>query len=232
VKRYIPHILTGCLFLFIGCGVYLNIQKQRAMDRSKIPPKVELYRGFQRWITNLKNNDIDISADDFRLKEENEIYNTQWLAVYSIEDQVKKAEFDKLMLDLQNVKRVIFSPSQREFIDYRNEIRGTYQPNQIHFYGQKEDKIIDARILDCSVQANCYFDRAYFVDNDIFVISEISRNIDKNTDNNGEKTPVCDINASCTYTVKVHVIDLVRNSRLVYESKPFELVLSELIPQL
>lgn len=209
-------------------GVYSNIREQRAVDHSKIPQKVEQSRGFQRWITNLKNNDIEVNADDFRLQEENEIYNTMWLKVYSMDDSEKKAEYEKTLKDYENIKKIVYSPSGREVLDFRNEIRGDYKANEVHFYGQKEDKIIDARIVDCSVRANCYFDRAYFLDNDVFVISEFSRNIDKKD----MAAALCDVNTLCTYTIKLHVVDLIKNSRYVYESKPFDTILSELIPEL
>lgn len=216
------------VLLLTALGVYSNVMEQRAVDHSKIPQKVEQSRGFQRWITNLKNNDIDINADEFKLKEENEIYNTMWLKVYSIDDSAQKAIYEKTLADLKDVKKVIYSPSEREILDYRNEIRGDYKANEVHFYGQKEDKIIDARIVDCSVRANCYFDRAYFLDNDTFVISELSRNIDKKD----LTSPLCDINTLCTYTIKLHVVDLIKNSRYVYESKHFDIILSKLIPEL
>lgn len=223
-----PLILIGIVILLVVLGVYSNIKEQRAIDHSKIPQKVELSRGFQRWITNLKNKGLEVMADEFKLKEENEIYNTKWIKVYSIDDPVRKAEYDELLKSSVGVKKIVFSPSEREVVDYRNEIRADYKANEVRFYGQKEDKIIDSRIVDCSTRANCYFDRAYFLDNDVFVISEFSRNIRKGD----EQVPVCTVNDICTYTIKLHVVDLIKNSRYVYESEPFEAVLSELIPQL
>lgn len=221
-------ILSILIFIFVGAGVYLNILEQEKTDRSKLPQKVELSNGFQRWITNLKNKDINIEADEFKLVEKNEIYNTKWMTVYSLDDPQVKEQYDTTIQSMKGIKKVVFSPSKREFIDYRNEIRGDYQANQIHFYGQKEDKLIDARILDCSTRANCYFDRGYFLDNDVFVISEFSRNIDKKD----TTTPLCSPDTTCTYSIKIHVIDLVNNSRYVYESKPFDAILNKLIPEL
>lgn len=227
-KKPISIFLAIIIIFFIGLGVYSNVSEQRAIDRSKLPEKVELSRGFQRWITNLKNKGVELEADDFRLIEENEIYNTKWMKVYSIDEEGREEEYKQTLNDNKELDKVIFSPSEREFIDYRNEKRGDYKPNEVHFYGLKEDKIIDARILDCSIKANCYFDRAYFLDNDVFVISELSRNIDKRD----ETTPDCSKDLICTYTFKVHVIDLINNSRLVYESEPFEAVFDKLKPEL
>lgn len=224
----LKNFLTFVLFSLVATGVYANVQEQRAVDRSKIPQKVEESKGFQRWITNLKNKDINVAADEFRLLEENEIYNTKWMKVYSLDEAGKKEEYENYINSLKEVKKVVFAPSGRELIDYRNIERDGYKPNEVHFYGLKEDKIIDARILDCSVRANCYFDRAYFLDNDVFVISEFSRNIDKKD----ETAPLCEMAELCTYTVKVHVIDLIKNSRLIYESKPMDLVFSEVMPEL
>jgi hypothetical protein len=226
-SNYIYLLIIG-IFLFTGAGVYSNIREQKSIDRSKIPEKVEESNGFQRWITNLKNKEVDISADNFELLEENEIYNTKWMKVYSIDEKGKKEEYDNFIEEHKDTDKVIFSPSERILIDYRNEAREGYNSNEVHFYGLLDDKLIDARIVDCSIRANCYFDRAYFLENDIFIISEISRTIHKKD----EETPLCDASDLCEYSFKVHLIDLKNNSRLVYESESFEVVLSELIPEL
>ncbi len=228
-KIKLEHVLVAGIFLLIIFGVTINVHKQLSIDRSKIPQKVEENRGFQRWITNLKNKGLEqVNADEFRLIEENEIYNTRWMSVYSSDDEERLLEFEKAMENLQKTDMVIYSPSERLYIDYRNVLRGDYKANEVHFHGIRDDKIIDARILDCSKRANCYFDRAYFLSNDVFVISEFSRNIDKKD----QTTPLCPLEEECAYTIKIHVIDLINNSRLVYESKPFNIVLSELIPEL
>jgi len=236
-KKYIKldYIIISLIFILIGLGVYSNITEQAAVDNSKLPSKVEDDRNFQRWITNLKNKDLIIDADEFNLKEETEIYNTKWIKVASIEEEGKQEEFNQTIEKNKNIKQIVYSPSEREFLDYRHSIRDTispnsdfYQPNEVRFYGQKEDKIIEARILDCSLRANCYFDRAYFLSNDVFVITEFSRNIDKKD----TTTPECPINQTCTYTIKLHLIDLVNNSKYTYESKTLELNLEKMIPEL
>jgi len=226
--KIINYVAATAIFVAIATGVWLNVAEQKSVDHSKLPDKVEQSIGFQRWITNLKNKDMVIEADEFTLKEENEIYNTKWMKVYSIEEEGMREKYDGTIESLQNVKKVVFSPSERELIDYRPEYRDGYAPNEAHFYGLKEDKIIDARILDCSAHANCYFDRAYFLDNDVFVISEFSRTIDKKD----EVSATCSLQETCEYSVKVHVIDLINNKRLVYESKPFQAVMAELLPEL
>ncbi len=228
MNKNVNFLLAGIILAAVSVGVYSNIREQRNVDHSKIPEKVEMSKGFQRWVTNIKNKELPIDADQFRLREENEVYNSKWILVYSIEAPGMQEIFNKTLQAVQDTRGVVFSPSDREFIDYRNTVRGDYAPNEVHFYGLKEDKIIDARILNCSVYANCYFDRAYFLDNDVFVISEFSRNIDKKD----TTSPACPVDQSCTYTIKLHVIDLINNKRSVYESKPFDAILSTLIPHL
>ncbi len=227
-KKIATFILVPAIFLLVGSTVYLNLAEQRAVDRSKLPEKVEMSKGFQKWITNLKNEDFDIEADEFRLVEENEIYNTKWMKIYSMDEPGVPEELDRVLLSARNQEHVVYSPSDRHFVDYRPESRDGYLQNEVRFYGQKEDKVIDARILDCSIRANCYFDRAYFLDNDVFVISEISRNIDKKD----EISPPCDNTMDCEYTFKIHLIDLINNKRWVYESNPFMLILDEKIKEL
>ena len=225
MNRRINIILASTIFLSVISGVFLNIKQQMSIDRSKLPKKVEGDRLFQRWITNIKNNDFEIEADEFELKEEHEIYNTTWMNVYSIEEPEQKALYEKTITDSKNVEKIIFSPNQQVFVDYRRVPKGEAMENEVRLYGLKEDKIIDARVLDCSLKGNCYFDRAYFLDNDVFVISEFSRDINKKD----TSAPNCTINEACTYTIKIHIVDLVHNKRLVYVSKPFEIVLSDFI---
>lgn len=228
MKNAIAVLLATLIFGFVGLTVYINISKQLAVDRSKIPEKVELNKGFQKWITNLKNKGLDINADDFRLLEENEIYNTKWMTVHSLDEEGMQKTFDNEIKSHENIKKIVFSPSNRQFIDYRNENRDGYHPNEIHYYGLREDKVVDARILDCSARSNCYFDRAYFLDNDVFVVSELSRTINKKD----ATTPLCSVDEICNYSFKLHVIDLNRNSRLIYESKPFDTIMSKLLMEL
>lgn len=220
--------LTGILLITISLATFVNYKRYKDIDRSKIPQKVEESKSFQKWITNLKNKSLDVSADDFTLIEENEIYNTKWMTVYNIDDAGVFENFQEDINLHKDVKGVVFSPSERQYIDYRNIVKDGYLPTQIHYFGLRDDKLLDARLLDCSDALNCFFDRAYFLDNDVFVISEVSRNLDKKA----SFIPPCAIDAICTYTIKLHVVDLNKNSRLVYESKPFDSVLSLLIPEL
>ena len=225
IKKLISIILTILIFSLVGLTVFLNYRQQFSIDRSKLPAKVESSEGFQKWITNLRNKGIKIEADEFKLHEENEIYNTRWLKIYSIDAPGIKDTFEKTLKDQQGIKQTAFSPSEREFIDYRHEQRGDFLPNEIRYYGRIDDNVLDARLLNCDISANCYFDRAYFLSNELFIVSEFVLN------NSSDKEKiVCDITQNCVYVVKVHVVDLINNSRLVYIAKPFNLILSEAIP--
>lgn len=216
------------LTLTIAAATALNYKQDKDVDRTKIPPKLELAKPFQKWITNLRNKGLNAEADEFRLREENEIYNTKWMTIYNVDEAGVLDTFNAAILKYIKIKGVVYSPSERQLIDYRNEPRDGYGANQIHYYGLRDDKLLDARLLDCAIDLNCYFDRAYFLDNDVFVVSEISRNLNKRAENK----PVCLIDQMCTYTIKIHLVDLNKNSRLVYESKPFDTNLSLLIPRL
>lgn len=227
-KKAIFALSTLFLVTAIAGATYVNYKQAKDVDRTKIPPKLELAKPFQKWITNLKNKGLIIEADEFRLKEESEIYNSQWMTVYNIDDTGVMDQFNANISKYLKTKGVVYSPSNRQFIDYRNEPRDGYGANQIHYYGLRDDKLLDARLLDCATNLNCFFDRAYFLDNDVFVVSEISRNLDKRADN----IPPCSASEMCTYTVKIHLVDLNKNSRLVYESKPFDTNLALLISEL
>lgn len=221
-------LLIAVIFMLTSAVVWINLAKQRTIDRSKIPEKVETSKGFQRWITNLKNKDLLIEADEFKFIEDNEIYNTKWMIVKSLDEPGVQQEYDQNIKSHTGLKKVVFSPSNRAYLDYRDELRDGYKANEIHYYGLKEDKLIDARLVDCSTRANCYFDRAFFLDNDVFVVTELSRTIDKKD----QTTPVCNVQETCQYSFKIHVIDLINNIRVVYESKPFDVILEKFKPKL
>jgi len=213
-------ILSFLLILLISIGVYSNQLEKRSIDLSKLPKKVEESKGFQRWITNLKNKGLDISADEFLLLEENEIYNSKWMSVKSFDEKNNEEEYYKTMDGIVQSKKLVLSPSKRLFIDIRDEPRDSYTANQARFYGLLDDKIIDSRILECSHQANCYLDRAWFIENDVFIISEFSESYDDYKTNN---PPVCSISENCEYTVKIHLVDLKNNQRLTYKSITYSL---------
>lgn len=228
MKKFSIELLIGIFIVFfVSVGVYSNVKEQLAIDHSKLPEKVETNKSFQRWLTNLKNKNIPVSADDFSLLEENEIYNTKWMKVYSADDPEKMAEYQAKLTSHKNLPKVVFSPSENLYIDIRYEPRDGYNINEALFYGLLDGKIIDSRVVDCSIDALCYFDRAFFIENEIFVISEFSRNIDKKA-----VAPSCTKEEVCEYTFKIHLIDLKNNKRLVYKSLPFEAVWISTIPEL
>lgn len=215
--------MSAVVLLLVGVVVYSNVDEQKAIDRSTLPEKVENSKGFQKWITNAKNKGVNIEADEFVLFEENEVFNSTWVNIYSIDEPGRKGEYEKMLADVQDVDEVSFSPSKRLYVDYRFIDRNGYKAGEVHLYGLRDDKIIDARALECKNDANCFFDRAFFLDNDVFVVSEYSLAEDFDT---------CQLNEICTYTVKLHVTDLKNNQRLIYESKEKELNLEELMPEI
>lgn len=221
-------LVMAAVLGFIALGTYSNLHEQAEKDRSKLPPKVEDSRYFQRWITNLKNKDIPMEADDFKLIDEVEIYNTRWMKVTPYDDNASKEAFDQNIQAHKNIAKVVFSPSEREYLDYRPLERDGYKANEASFYGLKDTKVIDMRMAECSIRTNCYFDRGYFLSNDLLVLTEFSRNIPKND----TTAPPCGTNEKCTYSVKLHLIDMINNRRSIYESKSFEGVLDQMIPNL
>jgi hypothetical protein len=220
--------LITAIFLLVLSTTYINLSKKRAIDRTRIPAKVEESRGFQRWITNLKNKGFEISADEFKLSDSSEIFTSSRIRISSVEEPGKKEELDAILTESRDTEGIVFAPNERHFIDIRNVPRPGYAPSDVRFYGLKEDKIIDGRFIECSLRANCLYDRGYFLNNDVFVVTEISRNIDiKDRD-----SPICLPSEVCEYSFKVHVVDLNKNSRHTYVSKPFSGVLEEIIPEL
>lgn len=220
-------LLLSMVLLLISIFTINTIQK-KSVDLTKLPEKVEESNGFQRWITNLKNKDFDIEADEFRLVEENEIYNTKWIKIYDFESEEAKELYENVFNEVEDQDKIVYSPSERRFVDYRDIARRDYKPTEVYFFGAQDNKLLDARIVGCSNDANCYFDRAFFLENsnEVFVVTEISFAGEVNL-REGEQGQVCDITEICTYSFKIHVVDINKNSRAVYESEPFELNLSE-----
>ena len=172
---------------------------------------------------------MEIGADNFSLKDKNEVYTAVFLEVSRLETEEEIAAHLELVASYGELDDVAISPNERQFLDYRHERRDGYYPNEVHYYGLRDDKLIDTKILSCLDAANCYFDRAYFLDNHTFVLSEISRNDVTKTDLDAETFIECAIEEVCTYTFKLHFIDLINNARYVYESAPFDKVLADMV---
>lgn len=229
-NKQLSNILIFLIFFSIVCTFSLNYYEKKSVDRSKLPSKVEESTGFQRWLTNLKNKDFEIEADEFRLVEDNEIFNVSWTKVFSIEDETALNDFTTRFAETEDQKKVVYSPNDVQFVDYRILDRYGYKVNEVYLFGKRDSKIYDTKLVDCSINANCYFDRAFFLEdsNDTVVISEVSRTIDKKS----QDSPICTVDDLCEYSFKLHVVDLLRNKRYVYESKPFMGVMADFKPEL
>ncbi len=232
-KKSTQTLLAFLAILLLVTGtVASNYMEKAKIDDTRLPEKIENSEGFQRWIINLKKR-MEINADEFELKDKNQIFSGAYLTVTRLEDSEIEDHIEYLE-SFKNNPEFAFSPNSRQFIDYRHENRTSkngdfYEQNEAHYYGLNEDSLIDARALSCLRELNCYLDRAYFLDNHTFVISEISRNgITKAQAEDGEYER-CEKDELCTYTFKLHFFDLINNSRTVYESAPLELVLNDTI---
>ena len=222
-------LLSVLIIILIVLGVSSNLYEQRSLDQSKIPEFIESNNDFQKWITNLKNKGLnEIEADDFRLQEESEIYNTKWTKVSTMDVPNIQGELKLRLEEHKDIDMVVYSPSEMLYVDFRPIEKDGYGPNEVNLYGQLDDKILDTMIIDCSTSANCYYDRGYFIDETTLVVSEVSRNIDKKA----EGIAPCGPDVSCEYTFKLYYFDLKDNKKLMYVSSPFMATLDKLIPEL
>ncbi len=217
------------LVILISFGVYLNYAQKLTIDRAKIPRFVEDHKNFQKWITNHKNKDIELEADAFRLLEESEVYNTQRLKLYPLSDTLMLKKYTELFKTQEKVVDKRISPDGKQLVNYQYDYRlglsnTTYLPSDVWYLGIRGDRIIENKLVSCNVKANCIADRAFFITDDIVVVSEIMRDID--TDGT---YPPCGINELCTYKVRLNVMDIAQNSNLIYESPTFDIVLSDKI---
>ena len=218
--KKINALLVVLIALGVLLGLGLNIRKQVAVDRSRLPSKVELSRGFQRWITNLKNKNVDVSADSFKLTNDSEIFNSKWTSVTASDTPGAQDAYKARMASHTNLDKVILSPSERIYADYRNMARDGYDQGTVIYYGLRDNKIIDSRVASCQ-DVPCYFDRAYFLDNDVFVVSQFSPAnnqaiISQLAPLNGQMIGSCDPNLPCDYKINLYLIDLLNNKRFTY----------------
>lgn len=223
IKTHLDKILFVFIFGLVSLVVYSNISEQRSIDKSKIPTKLEENSKFQKWITNAKNKDIEIEADKFKFVEDSNIFNTIWTSTSSIDNEQVRADYERNMGILSKFKTSEYSPNEREIVNFDNSERFGFTANQVFFYGLREDKILLTRVVDCEIESNCYFHRAGFLDNHVFFVAELSlKDFTK-------KNPVtCEPKGVCKYSFKIHFIDLVNNSRTVYESEAFEGIFDDL----
>ena len=230
-KKLITKILVALIFILVGATVYSNYREQLAIDRSKIPESMEYAKEFQDWIINMKKQ-VDVSADEFRLKEVNEVFNSAHMKIASRDDkEAYKNHLDKLET-FEGYENVRFSPNDFQFLDFRHKLRQEagfeFEPHDVYFHGLRENKIIDTKILSCEPLRNCYFDRGFFIDNDTFVISRYSRPISDENIETGNYEP-CAFDEACTYTIKLHLFDIINGDQYVYESNEYEVNLAETV---
>lgn len=226
--KHLDKILIILIALLIAVGVSLNIKEQQSIDRSKIPSKLEADSQFQKWITSMRKKEIVVEADNFRFVEDSNVYNTLWTSSVSIDNDEARRLYEENMKLLRTYEKNAESPNEREIVNFENTIRFGFNPEEVFFYGLREDRILRTKVTDCLPESNCIYTRASFLDNHVFFIIEASlKNFDK-------KNPVvtCTKTQECTYTFKVHLVDLINNSRTVYESEDvkttFEFIQKEL----
>lgn len=214
MTQYLDKIIILLIAIVIAIGVSINLHKQYSVDRTKIPFKLESHSRFQRWLSNLEEKGLDLEADKFRYLEDNNIFNTIWTSTESIDDDNSRKIYEENMALLLTFKESAKSPNEREIVNFSPVDRFGFLPNEVFFYGLREDRILRTKIVDCSLDTNCNFHRAAFIDNHVFFIMELSL---KSFNNPNFKT--CALDEVCEYTFKVHLVDLNNNSRTVYESE-------------
>ena len=216
------------IVLLVAAATYINAaEKGRGFDKT-LPAKIIQNTDHRIWITGLNDKGISVLPDSFVYLERSEIYTTSRLSVFSPREPETQEQYNANLLESDSVEGIIFSPDGKQFIDIRNIPRRGYNATDVRYYGTREDKIIDARFAECYYKFNCYYDNAYFINNDTFVVYEISQY----TSEKGEKPKDCLDTGECEYTFKIHLVNLNTNSRVIYESPAFWAVLNELIPEI
>ncbi len=206
-------IVIIILFGSIGWAVYQNIADQESENGSTLPAKITKNENFTAWVDEIAvrsaDAQIDLSPDRFDRKDEREIYFWDRLNLSTLDDEEFLEEKDALWETYSGLDGVTFSPNGKIFIDYRNIFRRELNRNQVNLYGQRESILIDARILDCTMPNRCFFDTGYFINEDTFVIHELT------VENTQED---CSLERNvCNYTVKIHLVELHNNKRSLYE---------------
>jgi hypothetical protein len=221
--KHLDKILISLIAVLIATGVVLNVKKQYSIDKSKLPNKLESNSQFQKWITNARNKGIKVEGDNFRFVEDSNIFNTLWTSTASVDDDASRKLYDENMLELRKFKTSALSPNEREIVNYDNSTRFGFLPTEVFFYGLRENKILRSKITDCDFESNCFFNRASFLDNHVFFVIQMSLK-----DYTKKDPKICNPTQVCTYSFKVHLVDLINNSRTVYESEPIQGVLEDL----
>ena len=217
------------LFTLILLIVFFNFQEKLKVDRAKLPKYVEEHKNFQKWITNHKNKDINLEADAFRLLEETEVYNTERLKLYPITDKFMFTRYQQILKAQDKITDKRISPDGKQFVNYEFDYRiglsnTTFMPSDVWYLGVRGDRVIENKLLSCNVEANCIFDRAFFISDDVVVVSEVARDIDTDS-----TYTTCGIDQICSYIIKLNVMDIANNSNLIYQSPPFNMVLADKI---
>jgi len=211
--KNLDKILVIFISILVATSISINLYKQYSVDKTKVPNKLETNYRFQRWLSNLEEKDLKLEADNFKFLEDNNVYNSLWTSTSSIDDDNSRKIYEDNMKALLEFKESELSPNDREIVNFSNTDRFGFLPNEVFFYGLREDRILRTKITDCPAISNCSFHRAAFLDNHVFFIVELAqKDFDKNNPQN------CQLDQVCDYVFKVHLVDLMNNSRTVYQS--------------
>jgi hypothetical protein len=212
--KNLDKILIIFISLSIGGVISLNLYEQYSVDKTKLPTKLETHERFQRWLSNLKDKNVDLEADNFRFLEDSNIFNSIWTSTTSIDDDSSRLIYEENIKELKKLKRTEISPNEREIINFSKGARFGYTEKDVFFYGLREDRILNTKIADCYQHFTCNFHRGAFIDNHVFFIMELSQKFVPESE-----FKYCNLDEVCEYTFKVHLVDLNNNSRTVYESE-------------
>ena len=213
--KFIKILFVVIIFASIGGAVLINTKKDDSEDKDDktFPSEIADHENFKTFQKEMSDAGIVVNPDEIIIKDQREIYNPDRIKVFSQQDEIKKTELEETTQSLRDVSGVTFSPDQKIILDYRNIARVGASSRQIRLFGIRSEKILDAPLLDCAISSECIYIDGYFIDNDSFVLHEISL---------ARKDPDCVVGSTCSYSIKIHYVELMQNQRSLYESTEFE----------
>jgi len=203
------------IFASVGGAVLVNteIDESESQDKKTLPNEIANHKNFKTFQKEMSDAGIVVNPDEITLKDQREIYNPDRIKVFSQQNEIKKNELEETMQSLKDVNGVTLSPDRNIILDYRNISKIGASARQIRLFGIRSEKILDASLLDCAISSECVFLDGYFINNDNFVLHEISL---------ARKDPDCVAEGTCLYSIKIHHVELAQNRRSLYESAEFE----------
>lgn len=199
------------LIFFVLSAASLNYLQSLKINSEKLPLGLESEKRYQGWIRRWKDKFPQIESDTFKKIDDGEIISstnprysfseTDWDDVKTTIETAKKNKYN------------VIAPDKNQYLNFRSYFSDTKEASSsyVYYFGVRENKTISGPIYECK-KTNCYFDRPFFLNPDLFYMAEVEEKLYPDAPNR------CKNEGICSYELLMHEFNLKKNKRTTFRS--------------